>query len=110
MAHRSEIKIIVELDNDSVPDSIFWEAKDAGEEMQASEAFILSLYDADKKEALGIDLWSKEMQVPDMGLFYYQTLRRMADTFERATKETENAQMIRDFAREFGKKIGLIKK
>ena len=50
------------------------------------------------------------MQVPDMGLFYYQTLRRMADTFERATKETENAQMIRDFAREFGKKIGLIKK
>lgn len=109
MAQESEIKLIVQLDEKKVPEKIFWEAADAGEDRQLCEAFLLSMYDSQKKEALGIELWSKEMQVADMGLFYYQTFRRLADNYLRATKEEESANMIHDFARDFGKKIGLIK-
>ena len=70
---------------------------------------MLSLFDGAEKTTLGIDLWTKEMLVGDMNIFFYQSLKKMADVLERATQDKEAAQMMRDFSRDFGRKVKLLK-
>ncbi len=70
---------------------------------------MVSIWDSSAKETLGIDLWAKEMMVADMNIFVYQSLKKMADTYQKATQNAEAAGFIRDFAREFGKKTELLK-
>jgi len=45
--------------------------------------------------------------VDEMCQFYHQTFLSMADTFERATGETEVAKSMRNFAQQFGEKVNL---
>ncbi|MFB3056946.1 MAG: hypothetical protein ACE1ZQ_07270 [Ignavibacteriaceae bacterium] len=40
-----------------------------------------------------------------MSLHYHQILLKMADTFERATRNTEAANLLRDFNSEFARKL-----
>jgi gliding motility-associated protein GldC len=62
---------------------------------------MLSLWDARSKDTLRIDLWTKDMELDDMKRFFHQTLLSMADSYDRATNETEMAEDFRDFARYF---------
>ena len=50
------------------------------------------------------------MMVDEMKQFYHQCLLSMADTFDRATGETEAAKEMRGFAQHFGEKLELIAK
>jgi len=52
-----------------------------------------------------MDLWTKEMLVDEMKMFYHQTLLTMADTFERATGEAEMSQDLRDFCDYFAERL-----
>ena len=70
---------------------------------------MLSLFSGEDKSTLGIDLWTKEMLVGDMNIFFYQTFKKMADVLERATHDKDAAEMVREFSREFGKKVKLLK-
>jgi hypothetical protein len=45
------------------------------------------------------------MMVDEMADFYYQTLMTMADTFQRATKQTELTDEMKVFAQNFYKKF-----
>jgi gliding motility-associated protein GldC len=54
---------------------------------------------------LRIDLWTKDMMVDEMGDFYYQAFMTMAETFSRATKDTELVDDMKNFARDFYKKF-----
>ena len=65
----------------------------------------LAFWDAADKTAMRIDLWTKEMMVDEMGEFFYQMIFTMADTFSRATKNTELAGEMRTFSNEFIKKF-----
>lgn len=104
--HKSTINIEVSLDEDKMPDAIGWNAPDGGMEgMQKAKAMLLSLWDGDEKSALRIDLWTKKMMVDEMNDFFYQTFFGMADTFARATSNTELAGEIKDFARKFHKQV-----
>ncbi len=99
---ESTITLHVKLDDQHITEQIQWEADDLPEDVpQNAEAFILSLWNSENKEALGIDLWTKKMMVSDMNIFVYQNLRKLADTYERATKETEHANALRDYAEQF---------
>ena len=107
---KSEIKITVELDDNKMPAKIEWEATNAGfDGKKSAKTLMLSLWDEKENVTLGIDLWTKEMTVDDMNAHYHQILLKMADTFERATRNTEAANMMRDFSSEFGKKLKLKK-
>jgi gliding motility-associated protein GldC len=106
---KKEIIIRVGLDKDAIPESITWLAPGASDGEQAASAFMLSMFSGDEKTTLGIDLWTKEMLVGDMNIFFYQSLKKMADVLERATQDKEAAVMVRDFSREFGKKVKLLK-
>ncbi len=102
---KSTININVELDEDKMPETIEWNAPDGGVDgMQKAKAFLLGMWDGEEKSALRIDLWTRKMMVDEMNDFYYQTLFGMADTYVRATKNTELAEELRQFAKNFLKK------
>ncbi|OFY85951.1 MAG: gliding motility protein GldC [Bacteroidetes bacterium RIFCSPLOWO2_12_FULL_35_15] len=103
----SEIKFTVTLDENNLPEKIDWSATDANEK-SVSKAVMIALWDAKENNTLRIDLWTKDMMVDEMKLFYHQSLLSMADTFDRATGETETAKEMRGFAQHFAEKMKLI--
>lgn len=107
--HNSEIKIKVGLDENKVPDSLRWTAKDGGVENEPAKAMLLSVWDSRAQETLRIDLWTKDMPVDEMKKFFHQTLVAMADTFERSTDEKKMADAMRDFCAYFAEKLNLHK-
>ena len=103
---KSTITIDVELDDTRVPQNIEWKATDStAVNPQKAKAMMLSLWDGADKTALRIDLWTQKMMVDEMADFYYQTMMTMADTFERATRQTELVEEMKTFARSFYKKF-----
>lgn len=103
---KSTITIEVELDEVRMPQSIQWQATESAAGVpQQSKAVMLSMWDGAEKTALRIDLWTQKMMVDEMADFYYQTFMTMADTFERATKQNELVDDMKEFAKQFYKKF-----
>jgi gliding motility-associated protein GldC len=103
---KSTITIDVFLDDNKVPDTIKWQANNtSAEDAQTAKAVMLSLWDGADKSALRIDLWTKDMMVDEMTDFFYQTLMGMADTYNRATHNTEMVNDLKKFAQDFYKKF-----
>jgi gliding motility-associated protein GldC len=101
-AKTSEIKFLVHLDEKNVPEAMTWEAEDSPEPgLQPCDAIIVSIWDPNAKNALRIDLWTKEMPVTEMGEFFYQTLVTMADSYLSATGNNEAASALKRFSEEF---------
>ena len=103
----SEIKFLVELDKNRKPEKLTWTAQDGGVEHEEAKAMMVSLWDAKAQETLRIDLWTKEMPVDEMKVFFHQTLVAMADTFERATNDEKMAATMKDFCDYFAEKLEL---
>ena len=103
---KSSIVIDVELDENRIPQTIEWKASDStAVNPQPAKAVMLSLWDGAEKTALRIDLWTQKMMVDEMADFYYQTFMTMADTYARATRQTELVNDIKKFAQEFYQKF-----
>lgn len=99
---KSSIVIDVDLDENRIPQNIEWKATDNSvANAQPAKAVMLSLWDGADKTALRIDLWTQKMMVDEMADFYYQTFMTMADTFARATRQTELVEDIKKFAQDF---------
>ena len=104
---KSEIKFFVELDENKIPEKLSWTAQDGGIEAEDSKAIMLSIWDHKSKETMRIDLWTKDMPVDEMKIFFHQTLVAMSDTFERATTDQKMADTMRDFCEYFAEKLEL---
>jgi len=107
---KSEIKVTVELDENRIPDKLTWSAKDGGVENENTKAVLMSVWDSKAKETLRIDLWTKDMPVDEMKIFFHQTLVAMSDTYLRATDDEKMAATMKDFCEYFAEKLELIKK
>lgn len=105
----SEIKLSIELDENRVPEKLSFTAKDGGVENQDSKAMMLSVWDANKQESLRIDLWTKDMPVDQMKLFFHQTLVSMSESYQRATQDDKMALTMKDFCDYFAEKLDLKK-
>lgn len=105
----SEINFKVTLDENNLPLAINWEASDAGEK-SACKSVMITLWDAKESNTLRIDLWTKDMLVDEMKIFFHQTLLSMADTLKRATGEEAIAEDLKDFSAHFAEKLNLLKK
>ncbi len=103
----SEIKFLVELDENRVPEKLLWTAQDGGVNQEEAKAMMLSIWDSKTQETLRIDLWTKDMPVDEMKLFFHQTLVAMTDTFQRATDDEKMADTMRDFCDYFAEKLEL---
>ena len=106
----SEIKFNVGLDENNIPEKIQWEATDATEGSNPCKAVIMSIWDPKEQNSLRIDLWTKDMTVDEMKIFFHQSLVSMADTLERATAEEKMAGDMRDFCEYFAEKLNLYNK
>ena len=105
--HISTIELQIELDENRIPEAIHWSAEDGGINNEEAKALMLSVWDHNTKESLRIDLWTKDMPVDEMKIFFHQTLTAMADTFERATNDDKMSATMRDFCDYFAEKLEL---
>jgi len=103
----SEINFIVNLDENRVPEKLTWSAQEGGINQEEAKAIMLNIWDGKAKESLRIDLWTKEMPVDEMKMFFHQTLVAMTDTFQRATGDEKMAASMKDFTDYFAEKLEL---
>ena len=104
---KSKIEISVDLDDNKIPEKILWSAEDGDIKNKDSKALFLSVWDSEKKESLRIDLWTKEMPLDEMKIFFHQTLVAMSDTFNRATQDEKMTATMKDFCDYFAEKLNL---
>ena len=107
---KSNISIEVTLDENKIPEKIFWSAPDGGIKRKECKALLMSFWDNENEETLKMDLWVKTMPIDQMQLFFYQTLLSMSDSFYNATKDEKMTQSLRDFCKYFGEKLKVINK
>lgn len=103
----SEIKFLVNLDENRVPEKLTWTAQEGGVNAEETKAILLSIWDSKAKETLRIDLWTKDMPVDEMKLFFHQTLVAMSETFHRATGDEKMTATMKDFCDYFAEKLEL---
>ncbi|UXP33850.1 gliding motility protein GldC [Reichenbachiella agarivorans] len=83
---KSKITVDVTLDENNVPESIEWSAEDNVDgAIQLSKAISLSFWDDEKKDTLNLDLWTKDMNVDAMKMFYVNMLGSASNTLLNAT-------------------------
>jgi gliding motility-associated protein GldC len=106
---KSKIELNVELDENRVPEKLKWSAQDGGVDNEDAKAIMLSVWDSKAQETLKIDLWTKDMPIDEMKLFFHQTLVTMSDTFMRATQDEKMTATMKDFCDYFAEKLELKK-
>lgn len=106
---ESKIELKVELDENRVPEKLSWTAQDGGIDNEEAKAMLLSVWDHKTQETLRIDLWTKDMPVDEMKVFFHQTLVAMSDTFNRATQDEKMTATMKDFCDYFAEKLELKK-
>ena len=105
--HRSKITLTVGLDDNRVPEELHWSAEDGGIIDQEAKAMLLSVWDSKHKESLKIDLWTKDMPVDEMKIFFHQTLVALSETFMKATQDEKMTATMKDFCAYFAEKLEL---
>ena len=105
--HTSQITLTVGLDENRVPEKLNWSAQDGGIDNEEAKAMLLSVWDSKNKESLKIDLWTKDMPVDEMKIFFHQTLVSLADTFMKATQDEKMTASLKDFCDYFADKLEL---
>lgn len=108
----SDIVLKVGLDENNNPIEMNWMAQDNpnGMDPLPCKSILLSIFDAENKDTLKIDLWTTEMQVAEMDRFMYQTLRGLADTYQRATNNLDLSNQMQKFVQYFGESTDLLPK
>ncbi len=94
---KSEIKLVVELDDDQIPEKIMWDAdeKESGG-LTETKSMSLSLWDHEKKNTMRIDLWTKEMPIDEMKRFYIDCLGGLAQSILNSTGDEYMNKEIND--------------
>lgn len=106
--NKKKINIEVELDDKNIPTDIKWNATDMeGYDEASCRAMVLSLWDHSRKDTLRLDLWTKDMTVDEMKIFFHQTLLTMADTLENSTNDDRISGDMRDFCAYFADKMDI---
>lgn len=108
---KAQIVFEIELDENNIPKKIFWDATDSQNKgAKEAKSIALSIWDKVENSTLSIDLWTNEMLVQDMNIFTYQSLIKIADTYQNSTNDPQTAQEIRDFANQLSEKLEVFKK
>ena len=100
--HRDAENQVIEMD---------WDATDSPVKgRKACKSALIALWDANAKNTLRIDMWTKDMPIGEMNYFMFQSMITLADTYQNATNNKEVAEDMRQFARHFAQKSGIAKK
>ncbi|MCB0645718.1 MAG: gliding motility protein GldC [Saprospiraceae bacterium] len=108
---KNTITIEVELDKDQMPENIKWTAEGSNMDQPAiAKAMFLSFFDRDYKDTYRLDLWAKDMQVPEMDMFVYHSINGLADVYFRATNNNKCASAIKQLAQYLAEENNLFEK
>lgn len=102
---KSKIEVEVALDTDGLPEQMVWSAEDGKVENEQSKAMFLYMWDRRSQNTMKIDLWTKDMGLDEMKVFFHQTLVSLSDAFERATGEKNIVEDLRDYCFHFAEKM-----
>ncbi len=103
---EKQIRIDVTLDDRNIPEAIVWDADDAKEPIKTeASAMLLFLWDKQSRGSVQLPLWTKEMTVDEMKLFFHETLLSMADTLERSIADPRISGDMKDFCAYFAEKM-----
>ena len=107
---KTKINIEVDLDETNHPVAMEWSATDSGmDDAKPCKGIMVSLWDGEEQCTYRIDLWNKGMMVEEMQHMMYETIRGMAETYEKATGDDDITSQINEFAEKFGKASGVLK-
>jgi gliding motility-associated protein GldC len=107
---KTNIVITVCLDQNKIPEKMSWTAKDGGIENQKTKAFLFSSWDDISQETMKIDLWTKDMPVDQMNVFFHQTLVSLSQSYLKATNNEKMNDAFNQFCDYFAEKLELRKK
>ena len=102
---ESNISIDVLLDEANVPEQIKWAASDVGGDQKPAKAINISIWDHISRETLKMDLWTKDMSVDEMKVFYVDMVGSMAESLRHSTGDAELAKLLDDAGRAMMKKL-----
>lgn len=104
----SDIRLSIDLDENRIPEAIRWQAEKKDPEQ--AKAMLLSIWDANARETLKIDLWTKDMPIDDMKQFFHQTLLSLSNTYLKATNDEKMALTMKEFCDYFAEETQLKKR
>lgn len=85
---KSTINFTVELDQNNIPEKIFWDATDKPDPgLSETKSISVALWDHIQKNTLRIDLWAKDMPVEEMKRFHIECLGGIAQSILSSTKD-----------------------
>src|SRR5690606_36765754 len=110
---QAEIKLNVILDEQKVPERNDWSSTDGeSSEEVPSKAMFLAFWDAQYRNSLRIDLWTKDMPYDEMKRFFYETLQTLGDSFLRAAGGDPMADTVigdlRDYCAHFAETMEVL--
>ncbi len=104
---KQKIIFEVSLGDDKIPERIDWIQNSNSQE---AKAILVSIFERNSRETLRMDLWTKDMQMQEMDRLMFYTLRSLADSYHKATNNSELAEDLRNFSTYFGEKTEILKK
>ena len=106
---KKKLKFEIDLDENHLPENISMNSSDSSANENNIKALFVSAWQAKKKETLRIDLWTKDMPVNEMFIFYYQSLLSMAQTLEKSTGHERLSGALRDYCDFFAEQTQITK-
>lgn len=102
----AEVKVQVSLDENNVPEQLTWSSTDGENADQVPvKALFMQVWDHNYKNAMHLELWTKDMPVDEMKRFFHQTLLTLGESFLRATGETNMVEDLKDYCAHFAEKM-----
>jgi gliding motility-associated protein GldC len=83
----SEITFTIQLDSNNIPDKMTWYASENPEEAPPQEirSLAVAIWDHTNKGTMKIDLWTKDMEVPDMKRFIIDSIGGLGESLKSST-------------------------
>ncbi|MFT5885049.1 MAG: gliding motility-associated protein GldC [Arcticibacterium sp.] len=95
--NKSEINITVELDENRIPDKIFWDAtENPNEGINETKAISIGVWDQYHKGLLGINLWTKDLPVDEMNHFTVDLVGNLAQMIKDSTNDPKVLEILHD--------------
>ncbi len=85
---KANITFNILLDDNNVPETITWQASDAGNVSTTTKALACAVWDDEQQNTLKIDLWTKHMRQDEMDKFFIDTLGGLSQSLLNATGDT----------------------
>lgn len=93
---HSSITFDIDLDNNNIPEKIYWDATEKPEPGQSeTKSISIALWDHTQKNTLRIDLWAKDMPVDEMKRFYVDCIGGLSQSVLSATGDEYMSKEMR---------------